>query len=465
MKLHDTIAAIATPIGPGGIAILRMSGSDAPSIASRVLSALSGKEISQWESHKLYLCRVHQMDQPEALIDQSLAVRMNAPHSYTGENVVEIHCHGGFFAADRILKQLLLAGARLAEGGEFTRRAFLNGKTSLDEAEAVMDVIDARSSLGLENAARSLGGALTEKIDGLREQVMGLTSHISAAADYPEEVDAPTRIQTADQLAALDKEIRALLGTFETGRMLREGILTVIAGRPNVGKSSLLNALARCDRAIVTDIPGTTRDIIEETVQLGGVSLRLLDTAGLRESGDTVEQIGIDRAKKEMQDADLCLFVIDNSVGITPEDIEIARSLAGRNTLVLLNKADRARTVTPEVAAEKLGIPVHRILETALPKDGDITGVEDLEHAICDLFLKARLEPGKVYLSNARQRDSLQKALDALTRADAANQDGMPYDLLFVDLEDVLSALGEVTGQTVQEEIIDQVFSRFCVGK
>lgn len=465
MKLHDTIAAIATPIGTGGIAILRLSGTDAPEIASQVLSSLSGKEISAWESHKLYLCKVHEAGNADALIDQSLAVRMNAPYSYTGEDVVEIHCHGGFFAADRILKQLLLAGARLAEGGEFTRRAFLNGKTSLDEAEAVMDVIDARSSLGLTNAARSLNGALAEKIDDLREMVMALTAHISAAADYPEEVDAPTREEIEAQLKSLNKEIRALLGTFETGKILRDGIVTVIAGRPNVGKSSLLNALARYDRAIVTDIPGTTRDIIEETINLSGVSLRLLDTAGLRQSDDQVEQIGIDRAKARMQEADLCLFVIDSSTGITPEDREIAEELTNKNVLVLLNKTDRGKTLTPQDAAKALGILEDRILETAVPKTGEVLGIDALESAITDLFLKEKLEPGKVYLSNTRQRDALFKAIDALSLADAANRDGMPYDLLFVDLEDVLSALGEVTGQTVQEEIIDQVFSRFCVGK
>ncbi len=465
MKLHDTIVAIATPIGTGGIAILRLSGTHASEIAGQVLSSLSGKEISVWESHKLYLCKVHEWKNPDALIDQSLAVRMNAPHSYTGEDVVEIHCHGGFFAADRILKQLLLAGARLAEGGEFTRRAFLNGKTSLDEAEAVMDVIDARSSLGLTNAARSLSGALAEKIDHLREMVMALTAHISAAADYPEEVDAPAREEIEAQLKRLGEEIRTLLGTFETGKILRDGIVTVIAGRPNVGKSSLLNALARYDRAIVTDIPGTTRDIIEETVNLSGVSLRLLDTAGLRQSDDRVEQIGIDRAKAQMQDADLCLFVIDNSTGITPEDKEIAKDLINKNVLVLLNKTDQGKTLTPQDAADALGIMAGRIIETAVPKTGEVIGIDHLENAITGLFLKEGLTPGKVYLSNTRQRDALLKALDALSLADAANRDGMPYDLLFVDLEDVLSALGEVTGQTVQEEIIDQVFSRFCVGK
>lgn len=465
MKLHDTITAIATPIGTGGIAILRISGKDAALVANRVLTSQKQGEVSGWESHKLVLCRAHRADDEEHCLDQVLAVVMKAPRSYTGEDVVEIHCHGGFLVADRILKELLVAGARLAEGGEFTRRAFLNGKTGLDEAEAVMDVIDARSELGLENAARSLSGGLKEKINALREQVMGITSHISAAADYPEEVEAPSREETEASLGKLETEIRDLLATFETGRILREGIQTVIVGRPNVGKSSLLNALARCEKAIVTDIPGTTRDVIEETVNVGGVALRLLDTAGLRKSEDEVEKIGIDRAREKMETADLCLFVLDSSQAFSKEDEEIAKELPPCARLVLLNKTDCGQKVTAMEIGEKLGILPEHIIETALPKKGTIVGVEKLEKAISALFLEQKLKPGQVYLSNVRQRDALMKAMDALMRAKLGNQVEMPYDLLFVDLEDVLSALGEVTGLTVQEEIVDQVFSRFCVGK
>ncbi len=465
MKLHDTIAAIATPIGTGGIAILRISGNDAVAVANRVLSSQKQGEVDRWESHKLILCRAHRAEDEEHCLDQVLAVVMKAPRSYTGEDVVEIHCHGGFLVADRILKEILIAGGRLAEGGEFTRRAFLNGKTGLDEAEAVMDVIDARSELGLENAARSLAGGLKEKINNLREQVMALTSHISAAADYPEEVEAPERHETAESLSKLETEIRDLLATFETGRILREGIQTVIVGRPNVGKSSLLNALARCEKAIVTDIPGTTRDVIEETVNVGGVALRLLDTAGLRQSEDEVEKIGINRAREKMETADLCLFVLDSSQELSQEDESIAKELPCCARLVLLNKTDCGQKVTAEEIADRLGMPKESIIETALPKGGTVVGVEKLEQAISRLFLDEKLKPGQVYLSNVRQRDALQKALDALMRAKLGNEAEMPYDLLFVDLEDVLSALGEVTGLTVQEEIVDQVFSRFCVGK
>lgn len=465
MNLHDTIAAIATPIGTGGIAILRLSGAQAQEIARRIAAPRNGKDLSLQESHKLVLSRIHAADRPDALIDEALVVVMRAPRSYTGEDVVEIHCHGGYFAADKILHQLLAAGARMAEGGEFTRRAFLNGKTDLVGAEAAMDIIQTKSGLGLQNAAESLTGALSQKVNALRERVIAITAHISAAADYPEEVDAPERSKVEEQLTALQEEIHALLETFDTGRMLRDGITTVIVGRPNVGKSSLLNALTRSDRAIVTDIPGTTRDVIEEYVNLGGASLRLLDTAGIRTGADQVEQIGIDRAMAHLREADLCLFVLDSAEGISPEDLEIAENLRGKNVLLLLNKTDQAVCLTRRQAAEALDIPPENIIETATPKDGAPLGIDTLEQAISRMFLKGHLNAGRVCLSNARQRDALLKARDALNCALDSNRSQMPYDLLYVDLEDVLSALGEVTGATVQEEIIDQVFSRFCVGK
>lgn len=464
MKLHDTIAAIATPIGSGGIAILRLSGNDAEAIASRLISKTP---LTRLESHKLTLCSVHETDNPDALIDRALVVIMRAPRSYTGETVIEIHAHGGYFAASRILEELLKSGARLAEGGEFTRRAFLNGKTDLTAAEATMDLIDSHSALGLNNAARSLSGQLSEKISALREQVIAITSHISAAADYPEEVDAPEQEDLLSQFSNIEAEIDKLLGSFDTGRMLRDGITTVILGRPNVGKSSLLNALTRSDRAIVTDIPGTTRDVIEDYVRLGGISLRLLDTAGIRnrKDADEVERLGMDRTMEQIKDADLCLFLIDSTEGIKPEEKQIADAIQGRQVLLLLNKTDKGSCVDSQTASEFFGIDESRILQTATPKNQPPTGIEELEAAINRLFLDGRVNPGEVYLSNARQRDSLLKAADALRRAEQSLCAGMPYDLLYVDLEDVLSALGEVVGLTVQEEIIDQVFARFCVGK
>lgn len=465
MNMTDTITAIATPPGTGGIAVLRLSGADSEKIAEKIIAAKNGKSIYDLESHKLTLSNVHKADKPSEPIDEALVAVMRAPHSYTGETVVEIHCHGGYFAADRILNELLNCGARLAEGGEFTRRAFINGKTDLTAAEAVMDIIDASSALGLGNAAKILGGSLASEIEAVRERIISVTSHISAAADYPEEVDPPESEELNKELKLILSKINSLLDTFETGRILRDGITTVIAGRPNVGKSSLLNALSRTNRAIVTDIPGTTRDIIEEYIKIGGISLRLLDTAGIRSGADVVEKIGIERTLEHMEKADLCLFITDSTAGITEADIEISKRLNGKPTLVLLNKTDLRGGISVKDAAEALDIPQERILETSTPPDAPATGIEELEKTITEIFLKNKISPDKVYLSNIRQRDSLLKARDALVSGIDGFKAGMPIDLLYINLEDVLSALGEITGTTVREEIIENVFSRFCVGK
>ena len=465
MKLHDTITAIATPIGSGGIAILRISGTEAEQIAQKIVRTKSQRSLNELESHKLTLTDIHLLGQPNVIIDEALVTVMRAPHSYTGEDVVEIHCHGGFLAADRILDQLLKAGARLAEAGEFTRRAFIHGKKDLSGAEATMDIIQSHSSLGLQNAAETATGKLAEKIQHLREEVLTIAAHISAAADYPDEIDAPLPEDIRADLANIQQNMQSLSDGFSTGRMLKDGIHTVIVGRPNVGKSSILNALARAERAIVTDIPGTTRDIIEEYIQIRGASLRLLDTAGIREKADAVEEIGIARAKENMKNADLCLFVIDVSTGILKEDIEIADELREKENILILNKTDQAGTITPAEAARQLHIPIEDIIQTATPKNQPPIGIEQLEDRIAEKFITGKVTPGEVYITNQRQKDALCKAENAIARAIKSTETAMPYDLLFIDLEDAIAALGEITGETVQEEIIDQVFSRFCVGK
>ncbi len=464
MKLNDTIAAIATPRGAGGVAIIRISGQSAEEIAAKIAKPNSGKSITELKSRQLTLCKITSGGDNGFLIDEALVAVMRAPKSYTGENVVEINCHGGFLAADKILGALLKCGARLAEAGEFTRRAFINGKTDLSGAEAVMDMMNSHTESGLHNAAMSLTGAIRKKIEPLRNSVMELAAHISAAADYPDEVDLPGTDEMQGVLKELIDKTDMLLGGFETGRMLRDGVRTAIVGKPNVGKSSVLNALLRCERAIVTDIPGTTRDTIEEFISIGGVALQLSDTAGIRAAADEVEKIGIERSKENLRLADLCLFVVDASGSLTEEDREVAAALDGKKTIVILNKTDKQVLMT-EKDIESLGLKPEAIVKTSAPKGMPASGIDELEAAISDIFISGRVNPDEVYIANERQRDCLLKAKAALKNAADGLAAAMPTDLVFVDLEDALSSLGEVTGETVQEEIIDRVFESFCVGK
>ena len=464
MKLNDTIAAIATPRGAGGVAIIRISGEFAEEIAAKIVKPNNKKSVTELKNRQLTLCQITSGEDNGFLIDEALVAVMRAPKSYTGENVVEINCHGGFLVADKILGALLKSGARLAEAGEFTRRAFINGKTDLSGAEAVMDMMNSHTESGLHNAAMSLTGAIRKKIEPLRNSVMELAAHISAAADYPDEVELPEPEEMQTKLYELIAKTESLLGGFETGRMLRDGVRTAIVGKPNVGKSSVLNALLRCERAIVTDIPGTTRDTIEEFISIGGVALQLSDTAGIRDAADEVEKIGIERSKENLRGADLCLFVIDASGEITDEDREVAEALGGKKTIVILNKTDK-QIVTDEKTVGELGLACEAIVKTSAPKGVAASGIDELERVISDMFVSGKVNPDEVYIANERQRDCLLKAKAALSSAADGLSALMPTDLVFVDLEDALASLGEVTGETVQEEIIDNVFARFCVGK
>ena len=348
MKLNDTIAAIATPRGAGGIAIIRISGTHAIEIASKIVFPLGKIPLEKCEDRKLTLCRIQEPSDGGYVIDRTLAVVMRAPKTYTGEDVVEINCHGGYLAADKTLDALFKCGARLAEPGEFTRRAFINGKTDLCGAEAVMDLMDSTSEAGLHNAAMSLCGGIAEKINGIRERVLALASHISAAADYPEEVDAPEPDEALSGLSDIHTELKALADGFDTGRVMRDGVRTAIVGKPNVGKSSILNALLKFERAIVTDIPGTTRDTIEELISVGGIALRLIDTAGIRKKAKVdygVEKFAVDRAIRSIRECDVALMVIDATEatnGISDQDKKIASIIteAGKGMVIAINKWD-----------------------------------------------------------------------------------------------------------------------------
>lgn len=463
MKFFDTVAAIATPSGSGGIAIIRISGEEAVSYAENLVFPISGKRFSDLESHKMTLSKIKTAT--GTLIDEALAVIMRAPKSYTGEDVVEIHSHGGTMAARLIMDELQNLGVRCAERGEFTRRAFINGKTDLSKAEAVMDIIDAKSRLGLYNAANTLSGKLEKKISKLREEVLSLAARLSAMADFPDEIEEIEDEEFISRIDSIKAETQKLIESFEKGRLIRDGVTTVIVGKPNVGKSSLLNALLGEERAIVTDIPGTTRDTVEEYVTVGGLALRLKDTAGIRESSDTVEKIGIERAKNSIKDADLVLFVLDASRGLSAEDIEIADSISDKNVIVVLNKQDIGAVLTADEIAEKTGADKADIIPLALPQNGEKTGLEALEKRICDKFVESGNDEDEVRISSRRHRDCLVKAKLSMENLINGLDGGMPKDLLYIDLEEAAAGLGEITGQTVQEEIVNQVFEKFCVGK
>ncbi len=461
MKFFDTIAAIATPMGNGGISIIRISGEKAVFYAEKLVFPIGGKRLSDLESHKMTLSKIkNAQGQP---IDEALAVVMRAPKSYTGEDVVEIHSHGGVMVSRLIIDELQNAGVRMAEAGEFTRRAFINGKTDLTSAEAVMDIIDAKSKLGLHNAVNHLEGALGKKIADLREEVLSLLARLSATADYPDEIDEIDNNEFLEKIGAIQSETQRLIDSFERGRLIRDGVTTVIVGKPNVGKSSLLNALLGEERAIVTDIPGTTRDTVEEYVTLGGLALHLKDTAGIRESDDTVEKIGIERAKSSIKDADLVLFVLDASRELSEEDFEIAKATQNKNTIIVLNKQDKKAVLTREEIVK--WVNKEDIIPLALPEIGEKSGLTALEKRICERFAEEDKGSDTVRISSQRHRDCLVRASRAMDNLISGLNIGMPKDILYIDLEDTASGLGEITGETLQEEIVNQVFEKFCVGK
>lgn len=464
MKMFDTIAAIATPKGVGGIAVIRVSGDEAVEYAQKIVFPKNNKPFNMLESHKLTLSNVKRLSDG-AILDEVLAVIMRGPNSYTGEDVVEINCHGGYLLAQTILEELFAAGARLAEAGEFTRRAFMNGKTDLLKAEATIDLINSTSAMGRDNAARALVGGLSQKVDNIREKAVLFAAQLSAIADYPDEMDEISEDELIGIVEEISTQLEELISGFAKGRIMRDGIRTVLAGRPNVGKSSLLNAISRSERAIVTDVPGTTRDAIEEYVTVKGIALNLIDTAGIRESENSVEKIGIEKAKENIEQSELCLFVIDASAGVSDEDINIFEYTKGKNVIVILNKTDKKLKYSVEEYAKRLGVDNDEIVLTATAANAEPVGIDSLEEKIAERFMVGELSKDDVFISNDRQKDALIKARQTAERMKACIADGMPTDMLYVDLEELISALGEVTGVTVQDEIIDTVFERFCVGK
>ena len=458
MKINDTIAAVSTPYGKGGVALLRVSGEDAVAVAERVFFPKNKKMLSEMEHGRT---AVGDIFAEGRRIDDGIAVVYRAPRSFTGENTVEITCHGGILVTREVLSALLAAGARPAEAGEFTRRAFVEGKLGLSSAEALGDLLEAKTHAALLLSRSGLDGKLESATRALYGELLALLSALYAAIDYPEEdLASVSREEAARKAAELLARVRKLAETYKSGRAVTEGISTVICGKPNVGKSSLFNALVGRDAAIVTSVAGTTRDVLEQTAAVGAVTLRLLDTAGLHESEDTVERIGIERAREALAGAELVLAVFDTSAPMDEEDRELCRLLAEKNCVkfAILNKCDKEAVWDKQ---ELCGFS--RVLLLSV-KEG--RGLEALKKEIEEAFFDGSLTLGEdAIVANARQHAALVRAAEALDAALAAFGDGLGEDICCSALEEALSALGGLDGREASEEIVNEIFSKFCVGK
>lgn len=456
MNDNKTIAAISTAQGEGGVGVIRISGSDSAIIADRVFKNINSKKLVDMKGYTAAYGKIIYNNEE---LDEAVALVFKAPHSYTGEDVVELSCHGGVYITKQVLRAVLDAGAVPAQAGEFTKRAFLNGKIDLTEAEAVIDIITAKSRSAARSAMCVKEGALRKRISSVKDELLALTAHLSAWADYPEEdiaeVDDKMIFSTCDSAIA---ELENLLSTYDIGQAVKEGIDTVIAGRPNVGKSTLMNLLSGSEKSIVTDIPGTTRDVVEDTVVVGNVILRLSDTAGLRNTDDAVEKIGVDRAKKRLEQCGLLLAVFDNSQTLDEDDYKLLELSAEVPTIAVINKTDLENKLETNNIKSKINNIVY--ISAA---NGE--GREDIISAVERIAGTENLNPSEGILSNERQRSNVSSALKSVKEAKAALEMGLTYDAVTVSLEDAISELLEMTGERTSDEVIDRVFHNFCVGK
>ena len=458
--INETIAAISTPMGTGGIGIVRISGEKALCIASKIFEpSKKNADVMSFKSHTVHYGIIK--DLSGKTVDEALLTYMKAPHSYTGEDVVELSCHGSITSVKYLLRAVIEAGARLAGRGEFTKRAFLNGRLDLAQAEAVTDIITSKSESALACAVNQLEGRLSEKINAVREKLVEVMAYIEAETDFPEDdVSGLSADEVKEKLKASLAEIKALLNGMNTGKIIRDGITTAILGRPNVGKSSLLNVLIGENRAIVTDIPGTTRDTIEEYLELDGITLKLADTAGIRDTADTVEKIGVDRAFDALKKSQLVLFVADLSEMPGKDDIALLEKTNGKTAVLVLNKSDKELAGAEEAYKALAEIPSVKI------SAADGSGITDLTALIKKLFGCGDIESDNIpLLYNMRHFESLVRAGKSTENALAALGSGLSADMLFIDIFDALSALGEVVGMNVSEEVVNKIFEKFCVGK
>ena len=462
----ETIAAISTGMTNSGIGIVRISGEEAFSIADRVYR---GKDrISCVKSHTIHYGHI---TDGEETVDEVLVMAMRSPHTFTGEDTVEINCHGGTFVVKRVLEAVLKNGARPAEPGEFTKRAFLNGKIDLSQAEAVIDVINSENEYALQNSISQLKGSLKNKISDIRNKIIYHTAFIESALDDPEHIEmsgyADVLLEAAEEIIS---ELEKMISTADNGRVIREGINTVILGKPNAGKSSLLNVLAGHERAIVTDIEGTTRDIIEEQIRLGDLSLNVIDTAGIRQTEDVIEKIGVDRAKEYAGRADLIIYVVDSSRELDENDEKILPLIKNKNAVILLNKSDLNTVVTKEMIKEKIrdltgGADKNEIPVISISAKEE-KGIEKLEKKLKNMFLNGIISfNDQICISNVRQKNALTDALESMRKVVESINAGMPEDFYSIDLMDAYEALGSITGESVGEDLINEIFSKFCMGK
>jgi tRNA modification GTPase len=460
MKEFDTIAAIATPIGEGGVAIIRLSGENALNIASKIFKPKNDYDIKNMKTYTMKYGNILDLKNEE-IIDEVILSYMKAPNSYTGENVVEINCHGGVVSTSSVLNQVIRAGARLAEPGEFTKRAFLNGRIDLSQAEAVMDIITAKTELSMKAAMLQSSGALSKAIAELRKYLLNILASIEYAVDFTEDdediIDDKLINEIKDGINKTIIKVKNLLANADEGKIIRDGLNVVIVGKPNVGKSSLLNALLREKRAIVTDVPGTTRDVIEEYINLDGIPIRITDTAGIRDTEDIVEKIGVEKSKEKLEEADLIILMLDASRDIDDDDQIIIDKIKDKKYIVLLNKVDLDIKVSEEII-NKLNNKINISAKTG-------KGIDDLKREIKNLFFNGDISSESLIISNTRHKQALYKSLEncdaALNKINANEY----LDLISIYITAAMKALGEITGDELEEDLLNKIFSEFCVGK
>lgn len=454
----DTIAAIATAMTNSGIGIVRMSGDEAFEIIQKIYK---GKKEKYFQEEKGYTIHYGYIVDGEETIDEVLVMIMRGPHSFTGEDTVEINCHGGVYVMKRILETVIKYGARPAEPGEFTKRAFLNGRMDLSQAEAVIDVIHSKNEYALKSSVSQLKGTVHQKIKKIREEILHHTAFIETALDDPEHISVDG--YGGELKVVVDKllkELKALLISSDNGRIIKEGIKTVIVGKPNAGKSSLLNVLVGEDRAIVTDIEGTTRDVLEESIQLQGISLNIMDTAGIRNTEDIVEKIGVDKAKEHANEADLIIYVVDASRNLDENDMEIIQMIQDKKAVILLNKSDLATVVSKDMLKSYIEKPM---IEISAKEE---SGIKELEQTLKDMFFHGDISfNDEVYITNIRHKAAIQDAYDSLEKVNISIENNMPEDFYSIDLLDAYESLGSITGETIGEDLVNEIFSKFCMGK